>query len=316
MRLFIKNILVFTLFTVVLLTAWGMIIDKGLRKTRYFYYSQWNDIYDNDLDTDIIILGSSRAKAHYNPQVLDSILSIRSYNLGMNGYGTTMLRCRYDVFMANNKVPRFAIVDIDDLFLGKRTELYQKEQFAPYLKDSIIMKTVAQHEGYEWFDFYNPFTKYIFQKEAWIGIKELIGIHTNFDGYKGFFAEPSLTMDTCELKKIKEEHSEGIQSKLDEGEMQVFKQMIIDMKKRNIMPILVYSPIYSKTISLYNNLNDAITFYQDLAKEYDIPYLFYLDNTMCNSYQNFKDWQHLNKKGADVFSTQLANDLKDIISSK
>lgn len=48
----------------------------------------------------------------------------------------------------------------------------------------------------------------------------------------------------------------------------------------------------------------------NLSKANNVPYLDYTNDPICNDSNYFCVAVHLNQKGAELFSTKLANDLK------
>ncbi len=52
--------------------------------------------------------------------------------------------------------------------------------------------------------------------------------------------------------------------------------------------------------------------YLNLASKYNVPILDYTHDSICYDTAYFYNAQHLNRKGAEKFSLQLAHDLKAI----
>jgi hypothetical protein len=82
---FLIHIALFTTIIIGVLTALGVVITAGLRKTRIENFSEWNDIFDSKINADLIVTGSSRAWSNVSPKIIDSTLNLNSYNLGLDG---------------------------------------------------------------------------------------------------------------------------------------------------------------------------------------------------------------------------------------
>ena len=83
-KFLLHTLLFFALLWVLAFTA-DCIITSKLRKERTSPFAVWNDIYDHKIESDVLVMGSSRAYVQFNPAVIDTILGVNSYNLGMDG---------------------------------------------------------------------------------------------------------------------------------------------------------------------------------------------------------------------------------------
>ena len=57
-------------------------------------------------------------------------------------------------------------------------------------------------------------------------------------------------------------------------------------------------------------LKEVHTFYNNIAKAFDIPVLDYSNMEICSDSTYFYNAMHLNKKGSKLFSDSLANDIR------
>jgi hypothetical protein len=79
MKTFLIKVLFFTIVLIAGAFAIDFTLEKGLRKTRAGSFSVWNDIFDSNINSDVIIMGNSRASNHFDPKILDSVLHVNSY---------------------------------------------------------------------------------------------------------------------------------------------------------------------------------------------------------------------------------------------
>jgi len=73
---------------------------------------------------------------------------------------------------------------------------------------------------------------------------------------------------------------------------------------------MVNTPVYYRaTQKLVNKkkINDLI---RSFSRKYNIPYLDYTNDRICFDTAYFHIAVHLNSRGAELFSTKLANDIK------
>ncbi len=58
--------------------------------------------------------------------------------------------------------------------------------------------------------------------------------------------------------------------------------------------------------------DEGMQIYHSFSKKYDIPFLDYSDDTsLTYDTAYFYNAMHLNKKGAELFTLKLANDIKE-----
>ncbi|GHT05792.1 hypothetical protein AGMMS49525_13470 [Bacteroidia bacterium] len=137
MKAFLIKVLFFTTLLLIGAFAVDFTLEKGLRKSRAGDFSDWNDIFDSNINSDVIVLGNSRAPCGFSPQILDSVLCVNSYNLGMVAHPFSMQYVRFKVFEKYNKKPRVIIQNIDFFTLAQGHPMH-KEQFLPYLHEDLL----------------------------------------------------------------------------------------------------------------------------------------------------------------------------------
>lgn len=85
MKRFIRTILL--MLGIILLVCVGLdvYVTCRLQSSHQQKYEGWNEILKKPIDADMLIMGNSRALVQYDPAILDSILDVNCYNLGING---------------------------------------------------------------------------------------------------------------------------------------------------------------------------------------------------------------------------------------
>ena len=283
------------------------VISKKLRKSKTKILISWNDIYSNSLQTDVVIMGSSRAWAQINPQILDSILGIDSYNLGIDGGLINWQIIKYDAYRRYNKKPKLIIQNIDHNTIDKSPG-YEREQFFPYFFDDSLRTAISEYEKFGILEKYLPLYRYIGYndwlkvefgiKKAWYINKEII---------KGYFAFNIRNFDRTELDKLtvleyaQESHS-----------LSIFDNYLAKAYSEGIQVIFVYAPIYIEATEKIQNIEGMYQMYDSIARKYDIPILDYNFDPISYDTTYFYIATHLNKKGAEFFSAKLAHDIDSL----
>jgi len=310
MKQFFKGLIIFTIPLIIIFYSLDYVATKGLRKTQYSQFSDWNSIFNGTINADIIINGSSRATVHISPQIIDSIFELNSFNLGIQGYQILMELAKYNTYLSFNKTPKIIIHSIETFTLTKGTNLYGYTQFIPYLRNPIIKEATKQFNGFEKTDYVLPLFRYrTVPGICKIGLLEYFNIkHYTNTIYKGYSAQDLSWSD--EFDEFKKNNSEGYDFKLDSASIKLFDNYLLECSKKNIEVFLVFSPEYIEGQKLLKNRKEIINLYQNLADKYNFVFLDYSNDSISSNRDYFYNSQHLNKIGAELFTKKLSNDIK------
>ena len=296
MKKFLLRTLAFIVLVTIIMVAFDLYLSNKLRQRQVGNYACWNDIFHGRINADIIIMGSSRAWVHYDPAILDSILHTNSYNLGMNGSFFNRQYTRYLLYRKYNPRPRIIIQNIDITTLGF-TSGYAQYQYFPYFNDADVRHTIIPYEQFTLADRILPFFRY-----ANYGIRNLFfNKSISVKGYCG--QDKSWDVDPIE-------RGNWTDYAADSRTMAMFEEFLAQATAEDIQVIFVHAPIYSELIKYQNGLDEMWNTYRQLAAKYHIPILNYQNDPICSDTNYFYNRTHLNRKGAVLFSRQLANDLK------
>lgn len=311
MKKFICRFGILIAIVFVLAIAFDYMITTGLKKTDIRKYSTWNDIYKGNLDADLLIIGASNAWSGFNTYIIDTILNLNSYNLGIDGHNIDYQIIRYDTYRRYNSKPK--IVLINTLFGGTLSTSahiqYEREQFFPYIHDKELISRVAKDKNFSWADRYVPLIRYFGYREDFEnGIMAYFGKTDFFDGgmHKGYrgndyaWDRASLSIDTIFSINIEKESVALLDS---------FSKRLID---DGIEVVYVKSPIYFPLRSKFTNIEQTDSIFNSISKKYDIPVLdYYFSNISMDSIY-FYNPGHLNKKGSELFTFKLCHDIDSL----
>lgn len=291
------------------------IITQGLRVSGYGEYKEWNEIFNGNINADLVIYGSSRPLTAISPAILDSALDLKSFNLAMNGSEFYQTNTRYFIYNEFNKSPKIVIQALDMHSLRKTKTLPFPEQFLPYFNNDLIKKLVVSYGDFRTLDFYIPSFKYLYQyKVQFAGICEYFNLkHFDNGKYKGYH-KMDISWDGL-TKKFIAKNPKGIEVKLDSIVIKLFDSFLQDCKRNNIILILVYTPEFIEYQYLTNNRSEIIGLYKHFANKYDINFLDYSKDSISFNKSYFYNTQHLNKIGSEVFSRKLSKDIWNILKS-
>lgn len=317
MKKFIANVFVFLIVILCFCFLSDYLITKGLKKSESFYFVDWNNMYRGNINADLIINGNSKAYHHVSPKILDSLLSINTYNLGIDGYGFVMQKAKYDIYSKYNKAPKIILHIVGAQILDKRDNLYQKQKFAPYISDSIIKNVTKKYNGFSFFERHLPLVRY--QSDFNVvpnSVASLIGFSHLFKDaskFKGYEAIDEHWRD--DFENFKKKYPNGIDYEINKNSLKHFDNYLKDEIKKGSKIFLVYSPTYMESQKYINNRDEIIKTYKILSKKHGVSFLDYSSNELTTNKSFFYNSQHLNKKGAELFSHILATDLKESLNS-
>lgn len=286
-------------------------ISTGLRKSKYREYQVWNDIYDSKIKSNVIILGNSRAWGQYDPRILDSITHFNFYNLGIDGHPINYQLIRFNTFLRFNPIPKYIIQNIDYATMAICRNSYEREQFFPYIQDDSLIDIVQNYKKLNFIDRYIPLLRYFGYSEIIKdGLFNYFGNQLTYNRtlYKGYSGNNE-NWNGSAFKKII-----SIKYDKDTTALRLFENYIANCNNNKIKLIFISAPLYFKATKKIKDLNGMNRMYLSLAKKYNLKILDYTKDPICYDTAYFYNAGHLNKKGAELFSTKLALDLKKIFS--
>jgi hypothetical protein len=160
MKNFVKKIILFALFIIVLATLFQAVIS--LRISGKTIYGIDNLEQASNINADLIFLGSSRCSAQFDPRFFDSAYHLKSVNLGVDGHSEiSMIILRLKDYLSRNKPPQYAIMNFDPFMgagsLTDNTNFVHKNVFARYAflpKDKDL--PIVDYFKFNFFERYIP----------------------------------------------------------------------------------------------------------------------------------------------------------------
>lgn len=307
MKQFIKDISLFTLILLFIGFCGLTFIQSGLKKSRIGEYSTWNDLEQGKINADLVVYGSSRAWRHFNTKILEDSLNKVAYNFGIDGFNFDMQYQRHLWLLKHNPKPKTIIYSLDIFTLFKREDLFNIEQFIPYLSDDDLNNRLAQYKGFDYFDLHIPFIAYYGRTKVFLtGLNSwLRPTHNLDDKYHGFSGnKQNLKINKGKLKEIK------YQVSIYQEEKQNFISFLNECRKNQIKVIFAYSPEYYQGWDVIQGRDKVIALFDSISYAMNIPFFNYAYDSLCFDSTLFYNVEHLNEKGANRFTNRFCSDLK------
>lgn len=314
MKKFILNLFIFSL--PLLITAYLIDLRLSNKLSRSTSnageYEVWSDIYNGKIDSDVLIYGSSRAWVHIDPEIIGDSLNERIYNFGIDGscFPTQYLRGLEN--MKYNHKPKLIIHSVDLFTLSVHKELYNMQQFLPYMLGSKRIFTYThQFEGYSFMDYVVPLLRYRHDKAAFqllLATHDTVDVEYRHRGFKGMDRQWN-----SDFQKAKEKNG-CITINLDHKTIALYRTFLNECLNNGIAVVLVYSPEELDGQHFVVNREEIIQLYSQLANEFNLIFLDYSTNAICKNKAYFYNASHLNASGAQAFSKILGHDLNQHLS--
>ncbi|MDB5199017.1 MAG: hypothetical protein JWO92_980 [Chitinophagaceae bacterium] len=287
------------------------IINKGLRRSPVDFYGKINYLLDTNTHINILLAGSSRILTNIDPDIIDSITHLNSYNAGLNA--ATIKTCYNLISTTLNNQPNlsYVILNIDYNMFKPQIDPYKDAYYYPYESaENIFVYTNngsanTMHKA-KFLDVtaYDDYVKYA-------AIRGLLSRFKNSE--KGFFPhiQPGFSIpDSGTLVSAVENYNE-------DG-YYLLKKLMKLCAEKHIKLMLVIAP-YQKKYSpalFVKNYKTILEYVKILAIKYSASYFDYTNIALVTDTGYFYNSWHLNIKGARAYSIQVANDLKQYVMQK
>lgn len=309
MRKFIARFLIWLVIPIMAAILVDWMVSTGLRKTDIRRYAAWNDIYGGKIAADMVVIGNSQAWCSYNTYVMDSMLDINTYNLGIDGCSLHYQLIRYDTYRRFNPNPKAILLNV--CFAGTFTimadEAYDREQFFPYIKDKVLISQVAKAKRITWLDRYVPLCRYFgYREDVENGVTSFFGKTVFQDGgmHKGFRGNdypwsskgiPEETFDSIDMNLVRE-----------------LERFAEDCYREKVKLVFVKYPMCYPSVEHVRNLRESDSIFEAIARQYNMPILDYYYSDVTKDSTNYYNYGHLNRKGAELFTVELCRDLDSL----
>jgi len=256
----------------------------------------WKDIMEGNANADIVILGNSRAFDACNREILDSLTGHRAYNLASIGNPFIIQRFRYKMYREYNRKPQMIIQFVDEFSLGTTISLYEPFQYYPWMwRKPFLREMLTMPADRPWLlHAIIPFQRYrgsrpwnlFFQRHEFIQ-----------DGFK----ENELSRNRG-FQRVTKQHDFVYLKKTDD----LLRDFLRRSSKEGIQVVFVLVPYHDSFRFKDGEKEKMRQYFEDVASESGIPIFDGATLEIVHDSTLYLDSEHLNMKGAKVFSDSLA----------
>ena len=252
----------------------------------------------NEVESEIIILGSSRANHHYDPQIFSEIFNnLSCYNAGRDGQHILFQYAMLKGILKRYN-PKIIILDILPSQLLKNPKHYAKLSALLPFYDSHkeireIIESRSKMEKIKLISKIYPFNSLL--------LSMLKNTKEELKYVNGYIP----------LKKIMKEFDKNNDAEYEDFIIDLYvinslESFINESKKAGSKIFLVISPYYTG-----RKCQEAMDQLRQIADNYDVPLLNYAESQEFKQHPElFQDDLHLNVDGAKLFSTIISKTIK------
>lgn len=278
----------------------GIIGDCAMRNMPSFSGQLAKNNYRlNRVESDILIIGSSRGAHHYvTTQLCDSVNNVTgknytAYNSSIDGNFINSNCCAAEAVMERYS-PKLLILEVSEWELSGGQAVRDMEFTAGNYKNNKVVKKYLDNLG--WKERVKmKSSMYRFNQKA-LRIASSYIQKGDETGYEPLFQ----TMTTIP-EIVSEPHNR------DEYSLANFKRVLSTAKDKHINLIVVSSPSFRPV--------DNNEFLSELCESYSIPYInCYNLDLFNNKPELFKDFDHLNDDGAHIYTAMFFDKIKSYLN--
>lgn len=289
----------------------------GLQKSDNYEFKKFNDIKENKTYYSMLVLGSSKARNHYNNNILDSCLNVKSFCIGSIASFLDVNKMMLEYYLKYNKPPKYLLLDLSIYSIQALEKLPFIAQYMGTLDEDIIYNFLLKRDKSFWLYKNIPLCGLLINRYAlreslysfrFLFSKRVSNETTGYIPLDGdFFGK--------RYSKYQEYISKGPETiSIDNEKIKNLYDIINICRENNIKIVLVFSPIYSGFLNNIENRDFIFNTFKRAGSESNVLFMDYSQNSIGNQQKYFFDLDHLNREGAEEFSKLLAKDLKNIIN--
>lgn len=318
MTKFFKYIFWIFISSLLILYSLQFLADNGLRKSEHSVYHDWLKILEGDVNSDIIISGSSRAYFGYNPSVLEDKLKMKTFNLGYSAAGYQLQLEKLKIYLARNKKPKIIVQNIDLTFFNEDKLLPNENEFIPFLNDTLIFNLMINYNLDYKIIQKIPLLKYnnrlsLFSDGIYSNIdnKRISRKNYTFDGFQP--VDLNFVRDQENLIRLKKIKAKDLDFP---KKIELFLKFYKEQLSSNTKIIFVWAPEHVERLTKENQLEkNKVLFYLEnkIKGDKSILLLDMSNEEFSRDTNNFFDTFHFNRIGANKFSEKLSEQILKII---
>lgn len=257
--------------------------DSKVRNEHVYFY--------NDTQSDLLIIGASRAVHHYNPMLIEDSLKMTCFNAGYDGQGIVYNYLSLVKAYENGRI-KTVIYDLSGSQLGEEWNTEKLSTMYPFYWKCDSLKSLVDEilPFYQRMWLVSSLVQY--NSTLYQVMRESIAKSDTDHGFRAISASKQIPKDVFKVVEKEEGYEPFCYAEC------LLDRMAQLCKKNETRLILCYSPttVYDKSF---------VEYLSNYTKQRNVEFWDYgrLNTVMAS--ENFKDATHLNITGANIFTQEI-----------
>ncbi len=300
MKKYLVNILIFFTIVTAIDLGVGYVGDYLVSHVKSGDTKRTNDLVMNDKH-DVLILGSSRARHHYDAPFLSNSLGLDVYNAGYDGNGVVLAYGLLEMILERYH-PKLIIYDVEpefdiNVYTGDNNHKRYISRLKPYYRHQAIGDIIADVSNEEWFKVHSGMMRYNMSIITMLteGLRNSKESNRGFSPMQGIYD--------------REPDNRSSKSERDSFKLEYIEKLILLVQQHQVPIVMVASPKYG--ITSITDLKPVL----EICDKYNVKFLdYYTDADFMNHKEWFVEPMHLNERGAKEFSSIIAQSASEILN--
>lgn len=315
----IGRILLFFAFIAVLAYGIEGIISAGLRRITTSKFGSMNAWASGHMHSEIIINGSSRAVVHYDPRVISRGARLSAINIGMYGIQIDVQAGILEAYLSTNAPPSIVLQNLETFSLEttKPGEIYDPGVYLPYLSNDALYGALRAIDPQVWKWRHIPLYGYAVpdMRFTWaLGVMRWFGMQSGQDYFDGF--NPRYEQWNQDFESFRKSMPDGVTYRIDPLGVASLERCIELAQAKGAKMILIFAPEYYEMQRMERNRDEIFSHFRALATKHGTEFWDFSDSPLSRNHAYFYNSQHLNARGAELFSEEVAGRLRRFLESR
>lgn len=273
------------------------------------------------VNAEILVHGSCEPEYMIDPDVIDSVTSLKTYNLASDHSDFADNFLDFYLYLKKQKDPRYLFLYVSPPAFDKNvSNIFQTFKYVSFMDDPVVYYTVKENDPYFTtvsnipfvrFSYYSHFTM---SKIAWGAGSFMLNSHSEPKHPNGF--RPPIPRANNPLNEFWSLMPEGGKYTWFDIREKYLRKIIELAQKHHIIVTLYESPAYFGNQPVPTNRGEFEEKIRRIANEYHVQYLKYDDLEMAKDPSNFFTTVNMTYKGAMEFSRIFATSINEKVIQK
>ena len=304
--------LVFCVIGLVMAFLLHAILIHGLRRLHNGDFGVWNALVSGDINADVLVVGGSRALVDVDCEVVTKALAMSCFNIGLDGSPHNLQEPMLETYLNHNRAPRLAILSADISSLTNARGAYNPQQYLPYLDERPLYEALGTLDVSVWKQRYLPLYGFA-HHGSFLTLSAIEGLLKHAETGAPARVQGHLAVDIqwdgAFDNFMREVGERGKTFPVEQTAVAHVAHMIAMLRARGARVGVFYSPEWREMHHFELNRSEVLSSYRAVATNNGAAFLDYSDSPLSLDRSYFYNSQHMNRRGATIFSRALASDL-------